>query len=81
MHNHELIEEMKRVLDDDSLDNEIKAAILRTDIQEAAHMPEGDNETLPAMTLEELDAFLNSEDEVLKEDRGETPVAEQLSDV
>jgi hypothetical protein len=35
-------------------------------------------ETLPVMTPEVLDAFLNAEDEALKEDRGDVPVAEQL---
>jgi hypothetical protein len=46
---------------------EIAEAIARTEIKERLRMPDGEDLTLPAMTLEELDVFLNEEDARLKE--------------
>lgn len=56
----------------------IENAIAETDKVEEAKMVNGEEEVLPPMTPAELDAFLNAEDEALKEDRGDVPVADQL---
>ncbi len=77
MDNDELIEDMMETLESDRPDH-IKRALLRTSILEAGKMTEGDNETLPVMTPAEFEAFINAEDEALKEARGEVPVMEQI---
>jgi hypothetical protein len=79
MDNHELIQEALINARNEEDSEALRKAVLATDIQEIARMSEGDNEELEPMTPEQLDSFLNAEDETLKEDRGETPVGEQIT--
>lgn len=46
-------------------------AIARTTIQEHLRMPDGEEEVLPPMTLEEVDTFLTEEDARAEEEREE----------